>query len=249
MQHVIKPEYLYIHIPFCKSICTYCDFIRKIGCSKEIECYVNKIIDELNNKYKDYSFKTIYIGGGTPNSLNDIILDKLLFTCSKLLQQKYEFTIECNPEFVNQKQIDIFKKNKVNRISLGIQSTNNKTLKEIGRKYTIEEAKKAIDLFYLNNINNVSIDFMYGFGNDTTQDIKNDFDFIVNNNIKHYSFYSLELKEGSIMTKQHKKLNDNLIDSLLEKVILLSKQYNYKRYEVSNFAISEQYESLHNKAY
>lgn len=245
-----KLEHLYIHIPFCKSICTYCDFVRQIPkCNQEIDTYLNLICKQIKDECKGLKFKTIYIGGGTPNSLNNSQLNKLLSQLKPLLKNKYEFTIECNPEFINQNQINVFKLNKINRISLGVQTTNNKINKLFNRKHTLNDVVHAIDLLQKNKLNNISLDFIYGFKLIANHDIENAIKLIKSKKIKHVSFYSLELKKGSILTQQKYQLNDELIDHQFAYIINQLKKYGYQRYEVSNWAINSKYYSQHNLCY
>ncbi|MDE7075516.1 MAG: radical SAM protein, partial [Malacoplasma sp.] len=150
-------KHLYIHIPFCHEICTYCDFYRtKTNDKKIITKYIEKIVKEINSDFNIY--KTIYIGGGTPNFLDETNLNYFLSSLKKNLDQNCEFTIECNPEFITQTQIDVLIKNKVNRVSVGIQSTNDNILKLLKRTHHFNTAIKAIKLFQKNKITNISCD-------------------------------------------------------------------------------------------
>ncbi len=241
-------EHLYIHIPFCKEICTYCDFYRTKTKDENIkEKYILKIIDELkddNNKYK-----TIYLGGGTPNYLTDEMLDKLLSILSLKLENKYEFTIECNPEFLNSSQAKILKKNKVNRVSLGVQTFNEGILKILKRGHRNIDVYNALKYLKENEINNISIDLIYNLPLLKKDDLYESFDFIKNNDIKHISFYSLEIKEGSILNKSKYKINKDIEEDQLEIIKKEFEKLNFNRYEISNWSISKEYESNHNKAY
>lgn len=241
-------KHLYIHIPFCKYICTYCDFVRKIPKNQnEINVYINKIISEINQV--ENTFETIYIGGGTPNYLDNNILDKLLSSLQKNINNNTEFTIECNPDFVTQSQIDILVENKVNRISLGVQTTNEKILKLINRRHTIEDCVKAIKLLQDNKIANISCDFIYNLPLLKYSDLDDAIAFCIQNNIKHISFYALEIKEGSILKRNNYQIDtDNEENQLMYLIEQLNKT-NFKRYEVSNWSINNQYKSQHNLAY
>jgi len=191
------PNHLYIHIPFCNSFCAYCDFKKTIANEKIKNRYIKKITNQIDKKYANKKFKTIYIGGGTPNCLNNYQLNYLLKHLRDKLSINGEFTIECNPELITKDQAQIFLNNNVNRISLGIQTTNNKLLKLIGRTHTIEDAKKAIYLLHQFQIKNISADFIYGFNELTLKDFDDVFNFIKNQKLKHVSFYSLEIKDGT----------------------------------------------------
>ena len=245
-----KVEHLYIHIPFCKSICSYCDFVRSVPkCANEINNYLSILVKDIKHECKSLKFKTIYIGGGTPHSLTNDQLEYLLSELSKHLAKNYEFTIECNPEFINQSQINVFKKYKVNRISLGVQTRNNKILKEFNRKHTNNQVDNAVKLLQKNKITNISVDFIYGYSKMTQQDIDKDIKFILDNHIPHVSFYSLELKPNSVLTKTKYQLNDELIDKQLAYIIKKFKDNKYIHYEVSNWCINKKYQSQHNLAY
>lgn len=241
-----KPKHLYIHIPFCNSICKYCDFVRFISNDEIKEKYIDIIINEINKL--NWKFNSIYIGGGTPNSLNNQLLSKLLFSLQKLINKKTEFTIECNPECISNEQIILFKKYKVNRVSVGVQTLNQDILTKYNRKHTNLQIINAIDLFKKNGIKNISCDFIYGFNEQTNEDLLDCIDFIYKHKISHFSFYSLEVKDNSILKKENYKLNDNKIQDMFE-FIINNINSTYNRYEISNWSISKKTESIHNKCY
>lgn len=245
-----KIKSLYLHIPFCKSICSYCDFVRTVPKSScEVHQYVEYVINEIKKQCKNRRFSTIYIGGGTPNSLNNYELERLLSCCCKHLTRFYEFTIECNPEFITDEQVAIFKKYHINRISLGVQSLNNDILKDFNRKHTADDVKKALTILRNHHINNISCDFIYGYNRMTTQDIVNNIKFIINSQIPHVSFYSLELKENSCLTKTGYTENEELIDQQLKLIVNEMQKYKYYRYEVSNWCVNKKYQCQHNLTY
>lgn len=245
-------KHLYIHIPFCKNICTYCDFVRIKTCDVNlITNYCNEIIRQVKLTSKLQQYETIYIGGGTPNYIPDDILDTFLFELSKYIDSscEYEFTIECNTEFLTFNQAKIFHNNKINRVSIGGQILNNKILKLLNRNHNKFDIINAIDNCRKNNINNISVDFIYNLPFMTIKDINDIFDFINVYKIPHISFYSLELKENSILTKKKHKLN---IETDEQQFIYIKSKFNenkYQRYEISNWAINEKYFSKHNLAY
>lgn len=244
----IKPKHLYIHIPFCKSICTYCDFIRFIKPESEINNYINNLLIKLN-KYKKHKFNTIYIGGGTPNSLSNKLLSKLLSKLYILLDHTYEFTIECNPELINENQVKIFNKYKINRVSLGVQTLNTNILKKYNRNHTSEDVINSIKLLNKYKINNINLDFIYGFNELTNKDIIDEFKLIIKYKIKHCSFYSLEVKDNSIISKQDYKLDETKIDNQLKLIEQQFKKLGYLHYEIANWSINDKYISKHNMAY
>jgi oxygen-independent coproporphyrinogen-3 oxidase len=229
-----KLNHLYIHIPFCKHICTYCDFKRFIANEQDMTKYVNKVIRELNKKYRNNKFKTIYIGGGTPNSLSKTNLIKLLRTLNKHLNKDYEFTMECNPEFVTKEQTQIMKTYGVNRVSLGVQTTNEKLLEKINRKHDVRDVINAISNLRLVQINNISCDFIYGFNEMNNEDLQQDIKFIVKHKIPHVSFYSLEIKPGSVIQKHNYVCNEEHVESQFKYIIDKLKNTQFHRYEISS---------------
>lgn len=241
-------KHLYIHIPFCKYICTYCDFVRKIPKSEiEIEQYLDVIISKIN-EYKTF-FKTIYIGGGTPNFVNNFLLEKLFISLQKNIDKKTEFTIECNPDFVTEDQAKLFSKYKVNRISLGVQTTSNSILKLLNRKHTILDAENAIKIFSKHKIYNISCDFIYNLPLLKKRDILDAINFCIKNDVKHISFYSLEIKDGSILKKFNHKIDEDQEEKQFNYLLKIMRKTKFKRYEVSNWSISKKYRSKHNLAY
>lgn len=241
-------EHLYIHVPFCKHICTYCDFVRKIPSSQdEVKNYLNKIISEINSF--NNKCKTIYIGGGTPNFLSNENLNLLLSSLQKNLDKETEFTIELNPEFVTESQVQILKKNNINRVSLGVQTTNENILKLLNRKHTNKIVEESIKLLHKQNINNISCDFIYNLPLLKISDINNSIKFLKDNNIKHVSFYALEIKDGSIMNKRNETIDVDNEEDQLEYIEKAMVDNGFKRYEVSNWSTNQKYHSKHNIAY
>lgn len=246
-------KHLYIHIPFCKHICHYCDFARiKVDtnhtCIKE---YLKKIYKQIINESIDNQYISIYIGGGTPNMLCDDDLNQLLSLCSKYLDysENNEFCIELNPEFVTESQVSILKNNGINRVSIGVQTTNNKILKELNRKHTIEDAVSAIEKLYTAGIYNISCDFIYALPNLTLKDIDHAIEFIDQLQIHHVSFYALEVKEGTYFNHINYEVDEDEEAKQLEYIDQKLKGIGLDRYEVSNWSKDEESQSIHNKAY
>lgn len=237
---------LYIHIPFCRKICPYCALVRQLYCRRKVDKYLILIEKIIKSKYKNNKFKTIYIGGGTPNCLTIKQLTKLLGCLTNKLLSKYEFTIECNPEFITKQQIEIFKKYKINRVSLGIQTLNKKILKSIGRLHKQQDITCAIKLFKKFKINNLSCDLIYGFKQQSIATIKKDLDFLLKNGIKHISCYCLEIKPKTIFSQQNYKIDENKIEKQLKFIIRYLEQKKFVRYEVSNWGKTNKNQSHHN---
>ena len=241
-------EHLYIHIPFCKNICAYCDFVRQVKEDKLANAYLARVVKEIDKV--PYGLKTVYIGGGTPNCLDNKQLSILLkHVHAKLLKSNYEFTIEFNPELVTLEQCQIMKLYGVNRASIGVQTTNDSILRKFNRHHTLNDVKRAISNLKKVQITNINLDFMYGFNELTNKDIKCTFNFIKTSNIKHVSWYALEIKDNSAIAENKYQLDDDQIESHLKMILNEMKCIGFNRYEVSSWSKNKNYQSQHNKAY
>jgi oxygen-independent coproporphyrinogen-3 oxidase len=239
---------IYIHIPFCNNICSYCDFCK----IKKNDLWTNKYLDalekEINDNYKNEIIKTIYIGGGTPSSLSIIELKKLFNIVNKInLSNNYEFTIECNIEDITKEKLELFKENKVNRLSIGVESFNNKILKYLGRTYNSDTAKEKIFLAkqYFDNIN---IDLIYAVKNETLNDLKKDIDEYLKLDIPHISCYSLIIENNTILKNNNEKYISEDLDRKMYDLINKKLKEKYNHYEISNYS-KKGYESKHNLCY
>ena len=239
---------IYIHIPFCNNICTYCDF-KKIYYNK---IYINKYLDsleyEIKTIYKNEIIDTIYIGGGTPSSLSLEEL-KRLFDIIKIikLNNNYEFTFECNIENIDKEKLELLYDNKVNRLSIGIQTFNKKLLNILGRKHTVEEVYEKIDIIKKIGFKNISIDLIYAINGETLEDLKYDLECFLSLDIPHISCYSLILEPNTKLYIDKTQYIDEDLDYEMYKLIN-TKLKDYKHYEVSNYA-KEGYSSKHNLVY
>lgn len=231
-------KHLYIHIPFCKNICHYCDFVRfqKDNHDSCIKKYLENIKNQIAQESVLKQYTSIYLGGGTPNFLADEDLDDLLSFLSPYIDDSssYEFCIELNPEFVTDSQVGILKRNNINRVSIGVQSTNNKILKNINRQHTIEDVYSAIEKLYLADIFNISCDFIYALPELTFEDLDDAFSFIDKFQIHHVSFYALEVKEGSYLNSIDYEVDEEVEADQLLYIDKKLESMNLKRYEVSN---------------
>lgn len=245
---------LYIHIPFCKQICSYCDFPKMVANISSYKSYFEALFNELDLKLKDISkIDTIYIGGGTPNLLPLEMLEELFKKIEKYLEMSLETTIECNPDLITKEQVDLFKKYHINRVSMGVETTNSNILSLLRRTHKKEDILKAIDLLRENNINNINLDFIFGLPFETKEDLINDLDFYFSLNLPHASFYSLILEDKTILSYKLKNKEINLpedddIASMYDYINKRMKDMGYIHYEVSNYC-KEGYESKHNLLY
>lgn len=252
--NLLKDISLYIHIPFCKQKCLYCDFPSYSGKEKMMDKYINALNKEILRKAKEYRINSIFIGGGTPSYLNGSNLESLLATINKLnLKEDLEFTVECNPGTLDRIKLAIMKKHKVNRISMGLQSTKDHILKQIGRIHNYGEFKNNFLLARDSGFNNINVDLMFGLPNQSVEDWKESLEEVAKLKPEHISAYSLIIEEGTPFYNLYEQ--DKLIlpnEELERSMYLVTKEilnkYNYHQYEISNYA-KDGKECFHNKVY
>ena len=243
---------IYIHIPFCVAKCNYCAFNSKVSTADERENYVDALIKTLNSSL--LTIHSIYFGGGTPTILTINQIEKIFNAIQKnfYVETSSEITIEANPGTVDEKYLNGLRKIGFNRLSLGVQSFNDKLLKILGRihnsKIAIETVKTARKIF-----ENISIDLMYGLPNQTLNDVKFDIEIAKNLNVNHISIYGLEIEPNTKFFKLNEvgKLNlpdENICGDMYDYITEILPKFGYNRYEVSNFA-KKNYESRHNTGY
>ena len=235
---------VYIHIPFCNNICSYCDFPKIYYHKKWINDYLESLSKEIDLRYKGELIDTIYIGGGTPSSLELDELEKLFEIIKKINSTYLEFTIECNLDSLTKEKIDLFKKNNINRISIGIESFNESNLEFLNRKLINLELIEYIKKIGINNIN---VDLIYALPNESKETLIKDIDLILELDIPHISTYSLIIEPNTVLYNNNTKNIDDNLDLEMYNIIC-SKLNNYNHYEISNFA-KEGYESKHNLTY
>lgn len=250
---------IYVHIPFCVKKCYYCDFISYSDKFDVQEEYIKKLIEEIeNNKalLKNNEITTIYIGGGTPSSIKPELVENVLNKIYKIANIKnkddIEITIEVNPGTVTKNNLQMYKNYGINRLSIGLQSTNNKLLKEIGRIHNYEQFLNTYNWAIEAGFSNVNVDLMLGLPEQTIEDLKASLESIIH--LKpmpnHVSVYSLIVEEG---TEIERKINTGELELPEEEnernQYKYTKNYlelnGYKHYEISNFA-KPGYESKHN---
>lgn len=254
---------LYIHIPFCKQKCSYCDFCsyanKESFIKRYIQCVLKEIIEVGNNNKIDFengkddlfSVKTIYIGGGTPSLIESKYIVQIMeeIKSNFELDENAEITIEVNPGTVTLEKLEDYNKVGINRLSIGLQSTHEHLLKEIGRIHTYLDFLDTFRFTREAGFENINVDLMIGLPNQTLAEVQDSIEEIVSMEPEHISVYSLILEEG---TPLFKKVEEGLElpDEELErkmywnvKRILEANGYNH--YEISNFA-KQGYESKHN---
>lgn len=245
---------LYIHIPFCKQICSYCDFPKMVSSIENYRIYLDAIKKEIEDKKDDLKdITSVYIGGGTPNVYPDSYLEELLSYLSPYLKNSKENTIECNPELITNSQALLFHKYGINRVSLGVQSISDRALNLLGRHHKKGDVTNAISILRANHIQNISMDFIFGFPNEDIDTLLADLDYVYAMNVPHVSFYSLILEDKTIFSYllskgEIKLLDDDIIADMYDIINKKMKEHGYKHYEVSNYS-KEGFESIHNELY
>ncbi len=247
---------LYIHIPFCSQICTYCDFHKEVARDSKKELYINALIKELYNHKDDVmNVTTVYIGGGTPTSLNLVLLEKLLQSINDVvdINKVKEFSIESNPNDYSVELIKLLKKYHVNRVSIGVQTFNEEHLSFLGRTHKKSDVISSIELLRSHGFNNISVDMMFSLINQTEEDLDEDLRQVLALNIDHISYYSLILEEKSklyyVLQKNNISMNNEDLEGIMyNKVINTLTENGYTHYEISNFS-KPSFESEHNSTY
>lgn len=251
---LIKPESAYVHIPFCTQICYYCDFSKVFIKNQPVDDYLRALIAEFRS-FGIKKLRTIYIGGGTPTSITAQQLDYLLTELVKDLDLPYleEFTIEANPGDLTPDKIEVMKKSAVNRVSLGVQTFNDKHLKQIGRSHNEAQIYSTIDSLKEAGFHNISIDLIYALPGQTLDQVKENVAKALALDIPHLSLYSLILEHHTIfMNKMRRgKLNlptEDLEAEMFTYIINEMEANGFEHYEISNFSKPGFY-SQHNLMY
>lgn len=240
----------YIHIPFCNKICSYCDFCKLYYDEKFVNSYLNELEKEIKSIYKGEVLDTIYIGGGTPSSLNNKQLERLfeilnLFNKSETV----EFTIESNFENIDEEKLLIYKKNGINRLSFGLESINENNLAFLNRNITREKINDTINSCRNLGFNNINIDLIYALPVEDISILKNDLDYIFSLDIEHISTYSLMIEDHTILKINNiENISEELDYEMYKLICKEMKKNNYYHYEISNFS-KPGYESKHNLCY
>jgi len=240
----------YIHIPFCTTICSYCDFCKQFYNEDNVNKYLKSLKEEIEDRYNDEVLSTLYIGGGTPSCLKDNELNELFNIISILkLNNEYEFTFECNINDINEDLIKILKQNKVNRISIGIESFNIDKLKFMERNAEFEDVKNKMRMIRDFGINNINVDLMYAIPNESLKILKRDLNLLLKLKPDHISTYSLIYEDNTKLSlKEQNKIDEELELEMYNFIRNKLKNKKYIHYEVSNFALIGK-ESKHNLTY
>ncbi|OHB89924.1 MAG: hypothetical protein A3D13_05635 [Planctomycetes bacterium RIFCSPHIGHO2_02_FULL_40_12] len=246
---------LYIHIPFCISKCIYCDFNSIVMKSQQVDEYLNAIENELQAINGKYSFTTVYVGGGTPTVLNETQLNRLLNIISKHVDVSNlrEYTMEANPGTLNDGKIFALKDGHVNRVSIGVQSFNDKYLNLLGRIHSAKEAKEIYYSLREKGFDNINIDLIYGYPSQHLNEWKTDLRECFRLGPEHISAYCLTYERGTPLVEMKdsgmlKKLSEEEELKMYEYTNSFLGNNGYIRYEISNFAKPGR-ECRHNTVY
>ena len=239
----------YIHIPFCKKICAYCDFCKVFYNEQITDKYLKALDNEIKTIYNYEELETIYIGGGTPSSLSIKNLEVLFGIIGQLKRKKNcEFTIECNFETITKEKLELFKKNGVNRLSFGIESISSKNLELLGRKEDKKRIKDTVSIARSLGFSNINLDLMYAIPGEKVSDLDEDLNFLISLNPEHISTYSLMIEENTKLYLNHIEKIDEDSDNMMYNRICDGLKEEYNHYEISNFS-KLGYESKHNLCY
>ncbi len=246
----MKPSAIYIHIPFCSHKCLFCSFAIAVAQTHRADDYLDRLENEMKS-YQGASLDSLYLGGGTPSMLSVVQLDRLIKMVRKnfSLKDNCEITMEANPEGIDANKAAFIKGLGFNRMSLGVQSLDDRYLKFLGRKHDAVSAKSAYLILRKAGFDNINLDLMYAFPSQTEEELEKDVRAIALLGSEHLSLYTLTIEPNSRFYVSALKLDDEeKIAKGYGTVISLLKEYGFKQYEVSNFS-KEGYESKHNKNY
>ena len=248
---------IYIHIPFCKSRCRYCDFFSTTQLDKR-ESYIDAVINEWQTYQSEWSKKdirTIYLGGGTPSLLSIESLHKPLHSILNSINPNtvQEITLEANPGDITAEKIEAWRAMGINRLSIGIQSFNDRLLQLVGRRHDAKQAIQAVRTAQAEGINNISIDLMYALPTQSMEEWQADIELALELNVPHISSYGLIYEEGTSLSQLLEQGRITAIDEEVEmrmydQLVDQLTQHGYEHYEVSNFSLPGRH-SKHNSSY
>ena len=248
---------IYIHIPFCKRRCIYCDFFSTIQSEKK-PTYIHALCQELEmrkNYLEGEEIETIYLGGGTPSQLTEEELNEIFTSLYNIYKVKEdaEITLEANPDDLTPEYVSMLRRLPINRISMGIQTFQEETLKLLHRRHTARQAIEAFQRCREAGFRNISIDLMYGLPGETLDTWKEDLQQAIALHPEHISAYHLIYEEGTALWKlrdehQVEEADEDLSVTLFKNLIDELKQAGYQHYEISNFCLPGLH-SRHNSSY
>lgn len=253
----VRPLGLYLHIPFCKAKCAYCDFYSLAGSEEKMDAYVQALTDHLVETApmaQSHTVDTVYLGGGTPSYLGAERIGKLLQAVKKhyRVDKRAEITLEANPDSLpSEKELKALRKLGLNRVSLGVQSSDDAMLRRLGRVHSWQQVQAAAEAVRRAKIEHLSVDLIYGLPDQTLADWEKTLSDAVSLNADHISCYGLKLEEGTPLWQQRETLtlpDDDVQADLYLYTVEYLQRLGYEQYEISNFA-RKGCESRHNLKY
>ena len=248
---------LYVHIPFCNQKCYYCDFASFAGKESMQNDYIEALCKEIRKTFKEideYIIDTIFIGGGTPSILS-VENMKILFNEIDKLNKSLdvEYSMECNPGSLNEKKLKTMKEYGVNRISIGLQTTQEKLLKSIGRIHTFNDFKNTFELARKVGFKNINVDLIFALPNQSLDEFKETLEIVCKMKPEHISSYSLIIEEGTVFYRLYEKNKLDVVSEDVERDMYnegkkILKKYGYEQYEISNYSLKGK-ECKHNLKY
>ena len=240
---------IYLHIPFCTNICSYCDFCKMYYNDLFFNTYYEKLLKEVDiyQEYLNNTFKTIYIGGGSPSSIGINNLEKILKILDLKKEEDYEFTVELMPLDITEELLLLLKKYQVNRISIGVETVNPKYQKLIKRVVKKEVLTDKINLAkkYFDNIN---LDLIYAFKDETLEEVDEDINYLLSFDVEHISTYSLILENNTYLKYvNYQEIDDSISSQMYFYIKEKLEEFGYNHYEISNYA--KEKPSRHNLVY
>lgn len=244
---------IYVHIPYCVRKCHYCDFISFSGKEETINTYIETLKKEIDEcTYTGFDIGTIYIGGGTPSAINEKYIAEILNKVREkfIVTQNAEITLEVNPGTITREKLKAYKRAGINRLSIGLQSTDNEILKKIGRIHTFEEFLETYNMAREEGFNNINVDLMFALPDETEESIAIQVSEVINLNPEHISIYSLIVEENTKLKKmiENKEIeipNEDEERKTYWKIKELLEENGYEHYEISNYS-KPGYNSKHN---
>ena len=245
-----KVDAVYIHIPFCNYICAYCDFCKVFYNKKYINDYLEALNKEIKSNYKGEIITSLYIGGGTPSSLSIDELKRLFNIISIFnLSKDCEFTMEANADSLSLDKIKLLKKYGVNRVSIGVETINDKLQDVLERRTSRDRVTSCINNLKKEGITNINVDLIYAIIGETLDNLNEDLNFLLSLDVPHISTYSLIIENNTKLKINNIKNIDKSLDrKMYDMISSILKNNNYIHYEISNFS-KEGYHSKHNLKY
>ena len=243
-----RTDHLYIHVPFCKTICAYCDFCHVVYREETAERWLKRLEEDFA-EIKDEGYSIVYIGGGTPSSLNIRQLRELLDIVRPFSRKTEEYTIEINPESIDEEKVLLLKEYGINRVSIGLQSSDERLLKLMNRHHSFEDVRKTVELLRKHGLINISLDVLYSLPSQTMDDLKKTVKDVLELDVPHVSLYSLTIEKGTIFDRLgYQPLDEETEADMYEYIGKELTDKGYIHYEIANFA-KEGFQSRHNLGY